>query len=247
MKRFLALSFLLAPCFAQTIPPLLLRSPALGKTRSRFSPAGDLWSVPREGGEATRPNGRAGNRSRPRYFPRMVQEVAFSGEYEGNVDVYVVSAGGGVPAAAVLPSGARHSRRVVARRAKTSSFRSNREESFAVHQTLLRFQPMVVFRSLCRCHPASWELSRRIRRALPTCRSFPPIRSGSAIEVAAHHAHLDCQARRFVGHQDPQLQLQRLQSLMGWWQSRLSIGSQRPHYALLLRSRQWQSAADLAQ
>ncbi len=96
MKRFLALSFLLAPCFAQTIPPLLLRSPALGKTRIVFSYAGDLWSVSREGGEATRLTAGPGIEADPVFSPDG-SEVAFSGEYEGNVDVYVVSAGGGVP------------------------------------------------------------------------------------------------------------------------------------------------------
>ena len=34
--------------------PLLLRKPTLSKTQIVFSYAGDLWSLPREGGDAKR-------------------------------------------------------------------------------------------------------------------------------------------------------------------------------------------------
>ncbi|MGA7415507.1 MAG: protease, partial [Bryobacteraceae bacterium] len=96
MKRFLALLILLVPCFAENLPPLLFSSPALGKTRIVFSYAGDLWSVPREGGDAVRLTAGPGIEANPVFSPDG-SDVAFSGEYEGNVDVYVVSADGGVP------------------------------------------------------------------------------------------------------------------------------------------------------
>jgi tricorn protease len=96
MKRFLALFILLVPCFAENLPPLLFSSPALGKTRIVFSYAGDLWSVPREGGAAVRLTAGPGIEANPVFSPDG-SDVAFSGEYEGNVDVYLVSADGGVP------------------------------------------------------------------------------------------------------------------------------------------------------
>ncbi len=96
MKRLLALFILLVPCFAENAPPLLFRSPALGKARIVFSYAGDLWSVPREGGDAMRLTAGPGIEANPVFSPDGA-DVAFSGEYEGNVDVYVVSAEGGVP------------------------------------------------------------------------------------------------------------------------------------------------------
>jgi tricorn protease len=95
MKRLLPLSLLLMPCFAET-GPLLFREPALGKTRIVFSHAGDLWSVPREGGDAVRLTAGPGIESNPIFSPDGT-EIAFSGEYEGNVDVYIISATGGVP------------------------------------------------------------------------------------------------------------------------------------------------------
>ncbi len=96
MKRFLALFVWLVPCFAASAQPLLLSSPALGKTRIVFSYASDLWSVPREGGDAVRLTAGPGIEANPVFSPDG-SDVAFSGEYDGNVDVYVVSAGGGVP------------------------------------------------------------------------------------------------------------------------------------------------------
>jgi tricorn protease len=96
MKPFLALFIVLAPCFAESAPPLIFRSPALGKTRIVFAHAGDLWSVPREGGDAVRLTAGPGIEANPVFSPDGT-EVAFSGEYEGNVDVYVVSVDGGIP------------------------------------------------------------------------------------------------------------------------------------------------------
>jgi tricorn protease len=96
MKRFLALFIALLPCFAQTSSPLIFRSPALGKSRIVFSYAGDLWSVPRAGGDAVRLTAGQGIEANPVFSPDG-SEVAFSGEYEGNVDVYVMSVDGGVP------------------------------------------------------------------------------------------------------------------------------------------------------
>ena len=81
---------------AQSDKPLLMRTPALSKTQIVFSYAGDLWIVPREGGEATRLTNGPGNETNPVFSPDG-QWVAFTGEYDGNVDVYVVAATGGVP------------------------------------------------------------------------------------------------------------------------------------------------------
>ncbi len=73
-----------------------LRSPALSQTQIVFTYAGDLWTVPREGGDARRLTTGAGIETRPVFSPDG-QWIAFSGQYDGNWDVYVVPAGGGVP------------------------------------------------------------------------------------------------------------------------------------------------------
>jgi tricorn protease len=104
MNRLLALSIVLLPCcLAENAPPLLFSQPALGKTRIVFLYAGDLWSVPREGGEAARLTAGPGIEDSPIFSPDGSQ-VAFSGEYEGNVDVYLGQRWRRRTSAADLPS-----------------------------------------------------------------------------------------------------------------------------------------------
>jgi len=55
-----------------------------------------LWSVPRDGGEAARLTSGTGTETDPAFSPDG-KLVAFTGEYDGNVDVFVVPASGGVP------------------------------------------------------------------------------------------------------------------------------------------------------
>jgi tricorn protease len=81
---------------AQGAKPLLLRHPTVSRTQVAFVYGGDLWIVPREGGEARRLTAGAGNETDPHFSPDGTQ-LAFTGEYDGNVDVYVVPAAGGVP------------------------------------------------------------------------------------------------------------------------------------------------------
>src|SRR4030095_7277096 len=76
--------------------PLLMRTPTLNKTHIVFSYAGDLWSVGRDGGAARRVTRGVGGESSP-LFSRDGQWISFTGEYDGNVDVYVIPASGGVP------------------------------------------------------------------------------------------------------------------------------------------------------
>ena len=75
---------------------MLLRHPALGKTKIVFTYAGDLWSVSREGGEAIRLTTGRGQESDAIFSPDGTT-LAFSGEYEGNTDVYTVNVDGGIP------------------------------------------------------------------------------------------------------------------------------------------------------
>ena len=76
--------------------PLLLQQPTLNKTHIVFVYAGDLWSVPRDGGDAVRITSGTGNKTDPVFSPDGTH-IAFTGEYDGNVDVFVVPASGGVP------------------------------------------------------------------------------------------------------------------------------------------------------
>src|ERR1700733_8948548 len=94
--RLIIAFFVLSAVAAAADEPLLLQKPTLSKTHIVFAYAGDLWSVPREGGDAVRLTSGTGTETDPAFSPDG-KLVAFTGEYDGNVDVFVVPASGGVP------------------------------------------------------------------------------------------------------------------------------------------------------
>ena len=80
---------------AQASHPLLQR-PAVNGNSIVFSYAGDLWSVDRNGGHSSRLTAGAGIETDPVFSPDGSM-IAFTGEYDGNTDVFVIPATGGVP------------------------------------------------------------------------------------------------------------------------------------------------------
>jgi tricorn protease len=74
----------------------LLQKPTMNKTQIVFSYAGDLWTVSRQGGVATRLTGGTGFETEAAFSPDG-NTLAFTGEYDGNVDVFTMPATGGVP------------------------------------------------------------------------------------------------------------------------------------------------------
>lgn len=74
----------------------LLRFPATNGTDVVFSYAGDLYTVPLAGGEARRLTSHIGYEIFPRFSPDG-KTIAFTGEYDGNREVYVIPAEGGKP------------------------------------------------------------------------------------------------------------------------------------------------------
>ena len=74
----------------------LYREPTLSADYIVFSYAGDLWRVARSGGEAEQLTTGIGNESTP-YFSPDGSKVAFTGEYDGNTDAYVIDINGGIP------------------------------------------------------------------------------------------------------------------------------------------------------
>ena len=75
--------------------PLLAHAPTLSRTQIVFAYGGYLWSVPREGGEA-RQLTTGGHEGLPIFSPDG-NWIAFTGQYDGNFDVFVMPAEGGEP------------------------------------------------------------------------------------------------------------------------------------------------------
>ncbi|HSO24763.1 MAG TPA: hypothetical protein VLT81_17800, partial [Chondromyces sp.] len=74
----------------------LLQQPDVSATRITFVYGGDIWVVAKEGGTAQRLSTPAGEESFPRFSPDGSM-IAFTGNYDGNSDIYVMPAGGGLP------------------------------------------------------------------------------------------------------------------------------------------------------
>ena len=98
MKRFLTILALAATAGATAWADeaRLLRFPATNGTEVAFSYAGDLWTVPVQGGEARRLTSHIGYEMFARYSPDG-KSIAFTGEYDGNREVYLIPAKGGEP------------------------------------------------------------------------------------------------------------------------------------------------------
>ncbi|MDQ1707155.1 MAG: tricorn protease [Pyrinomonadaceae bacterium] len=74
----------------------LLRTPTVSESQIAFAYANNIWSVPRAGGSARRLTSFQGQTLNPHFSPDG-KWIAFSGEYAGNLDVYLVAAEGGEP------------------------------------------------------------------------------------------------------------------------------------------------------
>jgi len=104
MRRYKLTASLLSLLFleAANVPAsypdetLLLRQPAVSSDHVAFVYAGDIWIAERDGGFARRLTVNPGVEYNP-MFSRDGSLVAFSGNYDGNVDVYVLPAEGGSP------------------------------------------------------------------------------------------------------------------------------------------------------
>jgi tricorn protease len=74
----------------------LLRTPTVSAAHIAFAYGGNIWIAARSGGDARRLTSFAGEASNPQLSPDG-SLVAFSGQYGGNTDVYVVPSRGGEP------------------------------------------------------------------------------------------------------------------------------------------------------
>ncbi|HON92463.1 MAG TPA: PDZ domain-containing protein [Sedimentisphaerales bacterium] len=74
----------------------MLRFPDVSADQVVFVYAGDLWIVPKTGGVARRLSSPKGQELLPKFSPDG-STIAFSGNYDGNTDIYTIPAHGGTP------------------------------------------------------------------------------------------------------------------------------------------------------
>ena len=92
----MTLALLTSTCLSAQINARLFQQPDVSDTHIAFAYGGDIWTVPKSGGMATKLSSPKGDESFPRYSPDGSQ-IAFSGNYDGNTDIYVMPSLGGVP------------------------------------------------------------------------------------------------------------------------------------------------------
>src|SRR5436309_10376840 len=92
----LAFSHILSAVGADALPDGFYRYPTIGGGTIVFAAEGDLWRVASTGGIALRLTAYEGEEAFPKLSPDG-KMLAFTGQYEGNADVYVMSSSGGEP------------------------------------------------------------------------------------------------------------------------------------------------------
>src|SRR5262249_19949902 len=75
---------------------LLLADPDISRTHIAFIYDGDVWIANRDGSASHRLTTAEGIEAHPRFSPDGAS-IAFSANYDGNVDVYIVPVAGGAP------------------------------------------------------------------------------------------------------------------------------------------------------
>ncbi|MDR3262296.1 MAG: PDZ domain-containing protein [Tannerella sp.] len=99
MKQFLLLGTLMMtfPMWIKAADEArLLRFPTTNGREIVFTYAGDLYKTPVSGGEAKRLTSHVGYEMFPRFSPDG-QTIAFTGQYDGNTEVYTIPSDGGEP------------------------------------------------------------------------------------------------------------------------------------------------------
>jgi len=96
--RFFVLSGILLTAAIGAQPPAtrMMTQPAVSRELICFSYANDLWTADRSGADVRRLTVSPGSETNPCFSPDG-KWIAFSGQYDGNVDVYLVAATGGIP------------------------------------------------------------------------------------------------------------------------------------------------------
>ncbi|MDZ7608960.1 MAG: hypothetical protein U5K79_26060 [Cyclobacteriaceae bacterium] len=94
---FLSIALLLATHFSEAqISAKLMRYLDVSDTQITFVYGGDLWIMPKTGGQAVQITHSPGEESFPKFSPDG-SEIAYTASYNGNSDIYTMPSNGGIP------------------------------------------------------------------------------------------------------------------------------------------------------
>jgi len=99
LQNWFVIAIVCVSCLAQGQPipeGRLMRFPDICKDKITFMYGGDLWLAPSSGGVARRITSHPGRELFPKFSPDG-NWIAFTGQYDGNFNVYVMPAEGGQP------------------------------------------------------------------------------------------------------------------------------------------------------
>ena len=182
---------LAGPAFAQT---KLLRYPDVHGDALVFTYAGDLWRAPSAGGSATRLTAHPGLELFGKFSPDGNQ-IAFTGQYDGDEQVYVVPASGGGARAAHVLSRARAAepargvrqpglRLDAGRQAGRLPLAARRRRRSRSRRRSTRSRPAAACPCACPCRPPAPATSRPTASGSSTRRASATSVRGSATRAA---------------------------------------------------------------
>ncbi len=157
--------YLTAATASAQVDARLLRYPDVSETHIAFVYAGDIWLVEKGGGTAHRLSSPPGEELFPRFSPDG-SELAFSANYDGNTDVYVIPVDGRHTAAPELPPRPGPDLRLDPEWRQRCSFHPGGRAACAASASSISSRPTVGSRRPCR---------------FPTAISAPSPRAGSTI------------------------------------------------------------------
>ncbi|HMP32128.1 MAG TPA: hypothetical protein PKD85_21155, partial [Saprospiraceae bacterium] len=95
MKKIITLlAFFFHTFIVSSQGTMLLREPSISKEHIVFVYANDLWLTSTQGGTAKRLTSNIGLEANPHFSPDG-SWIAFTGQYDGNTDVYLIPKEGG--------------------------------------------------------------------------------------------------------------------------------------------------------